>query len=195
MAIFRKFYDKVIKWSQHRHAPYYLAGVSFIESSVFPIPPDVMLIPMVLSKPTKAWHYATITTIASILGGMLGYALGFFAFELIGQPLLDLFGYQEAYDKVASWFLHYGFWAVFVAGFTPIPYKLFTLAAGVTMMPLLPFFVASIFGRTIRFFVVVWGIKGIGKRIEPLVMEYIDTIAWVTIGLIGIGLVLYYCFG
>lgn len=150
---------------------------------------------MVLSKPTKAWHYATITTIASILGGMLGYALGFFAFELIGQPLLDLFGYQEAYDKVASWFLHYGFWAVFVAGFTPIPYKLFTLAAGVTMMPLLPFFVASIFGRTIRFFVVVWGIKGIGKRIEPLVMEYIDTIAWVTIGLIGIGLVLYYCLG
>ncbi len=194
MAIFRQLYDKIINWSKHRHAPYYLAGVSFIESSVFPIPPDVMLIPMVLSKPTKAWHYAAITTFASILGGILGYALGLFAFEFIGDPLLQTFGYQEAYAKVVKWFEHYGFIAVFVAGFTPIPYKLFTIAAGATMMPLFPFIIASILGRTIRFFVVVWGIKGLGKKFEPLLLEYIDTIAWASIGLIGIAGVLYYCF-
>ncbi|MBS0287944.1 MAG: DedA family protein [Proteobacteria bacterium] len=194
MAIFRQLYNKVINWSKHRHAPYYLAGVSFIESSVFPIPPDVMLIPMVMGKPEKAWRYATITTMASILGGILGYFLGLCAFELIGEPLLQSFGYQQAYAKVVTWFEHYGFLAVFVAGFTPIPYKLFTIAAGATMMPLLPFVIASVLGRTIRFFVVVWGIKGIGKRLEPLFVEYIDTIVWFTIGLIGLAIVIYYCF-
>lgn len=192
MAIFRQFYDKVINWSKHRHAPYYLAGVSFIESSVFPIPPDVMLIPMVLSKPAKAWQYAFVTTIASIFGGILGYALGMFAFEFIGEPMIQTFGYQSAYAKVVSWFEHYGFIAVFVAGFTPIPYKLFTIAAGASMMPLFPFVVASIFGRTIRFFVVVFIIKGLGKRFELLFLEYIDTIAWISIGLIGMAGLLYY---
>lgn len=194
MALFRRLYDKVLSWSQHRHAPYYLAGVSFVESSVFPIPPDVMLIPMVLSKPIKAWEYAAITTIASIFGGILGYVLGLCAFELIGEPMLQTFGYEQAYAKVVKWFEHYGFIAVFVAGFTPIPYKLFTIAAGASQMALLPFIIASIFGRTIRFFVVVWIIKGLGKKLEPLIIEYIDIIVWAVLGLIGLGLVIYYLY-
>jgi membrane protein YqaA with SNARE-associated domain len=194
VAIFRRLYDKVLSWSTHRHAPYYLAGVSFVESSVFPIPPDVMLIPMVLSKPLKAWEYAVITTIASIFGGILGYVLGLCAFELIGEPMLQAFGYQQAYLKVVKWFEHYGFLAVFIAGFTPIPYKLFTIAAGASQMSLLPFIIASIFGRTIRFFVVVWVIKGLGKRLEPLIIEYIDIIVWAGLGLIGLGFLIYYLY-
>ncbi len=126
MRIFRHLYDKVLNWSHHRHAPYYLAGVSFAESSFFPIPPDVMLIPMVLSKPFKAWNFATITTISSILGGILGYLIGYYGFELLGEPLVKAFGYEESYARIVSWFAHYGFWAVLLAGFTPIPYKMFT---------------------------------------------------------------------
>ncbi|MBS0288460.1 MAG: DedA family protein [Proteobacteria bacterium] len=194
MAIFRWLYNKVIFWSQHRHAPYYLAGVSFIESSFFPIPPDVMLIPMVISKPFAAWKYAAITTFASICGGVLGYLLGLVAFEIIGSPLITLFGYEAMYAQVVNWFEHYGFIAVLVAGFTPIPYKLFTLAAGATQMPIIPFILASIFGRAIRFYMVVWVIKGLGKKYEPLFLEYIDTIAWILIGLLGIGILIYFLY-
>ncbi len=149
---------------------------------------------MVLSKPLKAWEFAAITTFSSILGGVLGYLLGMFAFELIGEPMIQAFGYQEIYAKVVKWFESYGFLAVFVAGFTPIPYKLFTIGAGASQMPLLPFVIASIFGRTIRFFVVVWIIKGLGKKLEPILIEYIDIIAWLLIGLIGISTLIYFIF-
>ncbi|HRE32519.1 MAG TPA: VTT domain-containing protein, partial [Candidatus Berkiella sp.] len=108
----------------------------------------------VLSKPFKAWNFATITTISSILGGILGYLIGYYGFELLGEPLVKAFGYEESYARIVSWFAHYGFWAVLLAGFTPIPYKMFTLAAGATQMALFPFVIASILGRGIRFFVV-----------------------------------------
>ncbi|MFI4937851.1 MAG: YqaA family protein [Candidatus Berkiellales bacterium] len=181
MKLFYRLYNKVLQWSSHRHAPYYLAGVSFIESSVFPIPPDVMLIPMVLSKPLKAWEYAAITTIASILGGLFGYALGYYAFELIGQPLINAFGYEEGYAVVSRWFEHYGFLAVFAAGVTPIPYKLFTLAAGASGMALAPFVIASIFGRALRFFIVAALVRKLGVKFEPLIRKYIDVIGWGTL--------------
>lgn len=192
MALFRRLYNKVINWSQHRHAPYYLAGVSFVESSFFPIPPDVMLIPMVLSKPLKAWEYAAITTLASILGGVLGYLLGLCAFELIGAPLIQAFGYQEIYSKVEKWFEHYGFIGVFFAGFTPIPYKLFTIAAGASKMPFLSFLAASFLGRPIRFFIVAWMVRGLGKKLEPVIVEYIEILAWSTLGVVGVGVGIYF---
>lgn len=192
MALFRRLYNKVLDWSRHRHAPYYLAGVSFVESSVFPIPPDVMLIPMVLSKPLKAWEYAAITTFASILGGVLGYLLGLCAFELIGEPFIQAFGYQEAYIKVEKWFEHYGFIAVFLAGFTPIPYKLFTIAAGASQMPFLSFIAASLLGRPIRFFIVAWMVRGLGKKLEPVIVEYIEILAWGTLILAGLGIGIYF---
>lgn len=178
MKIFRKLYDKVLSLANHRHASMYLAGVSFIESSVFPIPPDVMLIPMVMSKPLKAKEYAFITTIASILGGILGYALGYFAFELIGLPMIQAFGYEAGYAKVVKWFDNYGFWAVLIAGFTPIPYKLFTIGAGVSQMAMMPFIIASIIGRTIRFFIVTWLVCKFGKRLEALLLNHIEIICW-----------------
>lgn len=146
--------------ARHRHAQYYLAVLSFTESSFFPIPPDAMLAPMSLARPERAWYYATLTTVMSVLGGLAGYLIGWLAFDLI-EPALHAAGYWELYLAVREWFDRWGFWAIFIAGFSPIPYKLFTIAAGVISMPLLPFIVASIIGRGGRFYLVAglmrWG--------------------------------------
>lgn len=187
--IFRRLYEKVLNLSLHKHAPYYLAGVSFVESSVFPIPPDVMLIPMVLSQPRKAKEYAAITIIASILGGLAGYLIGYFAFELIGEPMIAAFGYEQGYTTVRHWFEQYGFWVVLLAGFTPVPYKIFTLAAGASQMALLPFIMASILGRFIRFAVVVYMVNKFGKKIEEKLIKYIEIIGW-TLFILVVGFLL-----
>jgi membrane protein YqaA with SNARE-associated domain len=167
-------------WAAHRHAPTYLAGLSFAESSFFPIPPDVMLAPMALATPKRAWFYAALTTLASALGGVAGYLLGMFAFEMIA-PLLRSYGYWEGFLRVQDWFDKWGFWAIFIAGFTPVPYKLFTISAGLIAMPFIPFLVASVIGRGARFYLVsalmVWG----GERMQNMVRTYIDRIGWLVI--------------
>lgn len=191
MKLFRSIYDRMLKWSNHRHAPYYLAGVSFVESSFFPIPPDVMLIPMILSRPMKAWEYASITTIASILGGLFGYAIGYFAFELIAQPFILAMGYEDAYLKVVKWFSDYGIAVIILAGFTPIPYKIFTIAAGMSQMALLPFMIGSVIGRGLRFFLVAMLVSRFGKRVEAVVLRYIEIIGWVVLMMVIIGGALY----
>lgn len=172
-----RLYDRAMIWAGHRHAPSYLAGLSFAESSFFPIPPDVMLAPMSLAKPKRAWHYAAVATVASALGGAVGYLIGMFAFDLV-QPLLHRHGYWDAFLKARGWFDTWGFWAVFLAGFTPIPYKVFTISAGVVAMPFLPFLVASLIGRGARFFLVsglmLWG----GERMQRAVRTYIDRVGW-----------------
>lgn len=178
--MFLRLYERVMLWSTHRHAPRYLAGLSFAESSFFPIPPDVMLAPMALAQPRRAWYLATLTTIASVLGGVFGYLIGRFAFEAL-EPLLHQLGYWEGFVRAQEWFDQWGFWAVFLAGFTPIPYKVFTIAAGVVGMPFLPFVLASLIGRGARFFLVsalmVWG----GVRMESMLRRYIDRIGWVLV--------------
>lgn len=178
--MFSRLYERVMRWSAHRHAPHYLAGLSFAESSFFPVPPDVMLAPMALARPERAWFFAGLTTVASALGGVFGYLIGRFAFELL-EPLLHQYGYWDAFVQAREWFEHWGFWAVFLAGFTPIPYKVFTIAAGVVAMPFLPFLIASLIGRGARFFLVaglmVWG----GVRMENLVRTYIDRIGWMMV--------------
>jgi len=184
MTFFRHLYLKVVNLSKHHHAPYYLAGVSFVESSFFPIPPDVILIPMVLGKPLKAWQYATITTISSILGGLLGYAIGYYFFELIGEPMVKALGYQVAYLRVVEWFSHYGFYALLIAGFTPIPYKLFTIASGAAQMLLFPFIIASVIGRGCRFFLVAGLLRYFGMKVEKVILKYIDIIAWSSLAIV-----------
>jgi membrane protein YqaA with SNARE-associated domain len=183
MALFSSLYDRVMVWSQHRHAPRYLAALSFSESSFFPIPPDVMLLPMALARPQRAWRLAALTTAASVLGGMLGYLIGMFAFELV-EPLMQRLGYFPRYLQAKDWFAAWGFWAVFLAGFSPIPYKLFTIAAGVIAMPLIPFLLASLFGRGARFFLVaalmVWGGEGMQSRLR----QYIDRVGWIMVLLV-----------
>ncbi len=180
MRLFSPLYDRAMRWARHRHAPRYLAGLSFAESSFFPIPPDVMLAPMTLARPDKAWWFAFLTTLTSVLGGMLGYLIGVFAFEAV-EPLLHRAGYWPHYLQAKAWFDEWGFWAVFLAGFSPIPYKIFTITAGVISMALIPFVVASAIGRGARFFLVAalmaWG----GERMEKLLREYIDRIGWLLV--------------
>jgi membrane protein YqaA with SNARE-associated domain len=162
-----------------------LAALSFSESSFFPIPPDVMLAPMVLASPHKAWNLALLTTVTSVLGGVLGYLIGMFSFELI-EPVLRDAGYYPKYLQAKQWFDEWGFWAVFLAGFSPIPYKVFTITAGVISMAFLPFVVASTIGRGARFYLVAallhWG----GEAMEGTIRKYIDIIGWVTVALVVI---------
>ena len=183
MRIFSYLYDKVISWSRHRHAPYYLASVSFAESSFFPIPPDVMLISMSLAKPSNSWRYAALTSIASVIGGIFGFILGAFFLKLI-YPLLIQMGYQGTYQTVQQWFHLYGFWIVFIAGFSPIPYKIFTIGAGAAHMPFVPFIIASIVSRSLRFYMVAGLIYWKGEQVHEAVPKYADWIGWGSVGLV-----------
>jgi len=180
--MFQSLYDKVLGWARHKHAQYYLASLSFAESSFFPIPPDTMLVPMVLAQPDKAVRYAFITTLSSVLGGLFGYVLGYFAMELI-EPLLHQFHYWERYLTARSWFEDWGIWVVFLAGFSPIPYKVFTICAGAMSMALAPFVLASVVGRGARFFLVALLIRMGGERFEKLLRRNIDMIGWVLVAL------------
>lgn len=177
MKIFSYLYDKALDWSKHRHAPKYLAGMSFAESSFFPIPPDVMLMPMALAKPEKAMWFAFITTIFSLLGGLLGYLIGYALLDLV-LPVLDSIHYMEKYERIVGFFEAYGFWIVFVAGFSPIPYKLFTIAAGASSMALLPFILASLVGRGARFYLVAYLMKIGGEKFEPKIRQSVDLIGY-----------------
>ncbi len=184
MRPFSALYDRAMQWSRHRHAPYYLAGLSFAESSFFPIPPDVMLAPMSMANPRRSWWFAGLTTVASVLGGLLGYAIGAFAFDLV-QPWVGEGGrYHAVFQQAKDWFDQWGVWAIFVAGFSPIPYKIFTITAGVLSMTLLPFVLASTIGRGARFFLVAalmaWG----GARMEGTLRRYVDRIGWIMLLLI-----------
>lgn len=186
--MFQKLYDQAIRWSKHRHATKYLAILSFAESSFFPVPPDVMLAPMVLANQGKAWHFALLTTIASVLGGILGYIIGFFAFDII-QPWLESSHYWPKYQLAEQWFESWGFWAIFIAGFSPIPYKVFTIAAGALSMLFFPFVLASFAGRGARFFLVAGLLAWGGERFESKLRQYMDSIGWsvVVILIVGIG--------
>jgi len=180
MAIFGPLYDRVMRWSRHRHAEWYLGAMSFAESSFFPIPVDVMLAPMCMASPGRAWRYALNATVFSVLGGLAGYAIGYLAFELI-EPWLSGSHYWDAYLTARDWFDRYGFWTVFVAGFSPIPYKVFTIAAGVASLALPGFFFASLIGRGARFFLVAGVVRYAGPRLEATLLQYIERIGWVVV--------------
>ncbi len=190
MKLFSPLYERVMRWAAHRHASRYLAGLSFAESSFFPIPPDVMLAPMSLARPEKAWNYAALTTLTSVLGGVLGYLIGLWAFDLV-EPLLHQRGYYDKYLLARQWFDQWGFWAVLLAGFSPIPYKVFTITAGVITMNFPLFVLASVVGRGARFFMVsglmVWG----GERMDGMLRRYVDWLGWLTVLL---ALVLFWIF-
>lgn len=177
MKLFSRLYDRVLIWARHRHAPWYLAGLSFAEASFFPVPPDVMLAPMSLAKPNRAWHFAMLATLGSALGGVFGYLIGHFAFD-IAEPYINSMGYAEAFMQTKTWFDEWGVWVVFIAGFSPIPYKVFTIAAGTVSMTFLPFVIASIIGRGARFFLVAGLISWGGEGMERFLRDYIDKLGW-----------------
>ena len=188
MPVLGGLYQRVLGWSRHRHAPRYLAGLSFAESSFFPIPPDVMLAPMTLAQPRKAWRFALLTTVASVLGGLAGYAIGYYALEWV-TPWLRELGYYDGYMTVREWFDRWGFLAIFIAGFSPVPYKLFTITAGAVAMSLPLFAVASFVGRGARFYLVAGLIRAGGEELEQRILHHIDRLA---IAVVVLGAIAYW---
>ena len=173
----RRLYDWVMRLAAHRRAVPALAAVSFAESSFFPIPPDVMLIPMIVANRAKAWWLATVCTVSSVLGGVAGYAIGFFLFEAVGQRVVDFYGYGHQFEVFQGWYTEYGLLIVFIAGITPLPYKVFTIASGVAGLPLGTFILGSVVSRGLRFFIEAALLWWIGEPIRAFVEKNLQ---WVT---------------
>jgi len=192
VALFESIYAGVMRFSRRREAPYYLSLLSFVESFILPFPPpDVMLAPMSLARPSRAMWFASLTLFFSVLGGLVGYLIGAFLFD-IAEPYIIEWGYQARFETVIAWFQEWGFWAVLVAGFSPVPYKIFTIAAGVLNLALLPFVLASIIGRGARFFLVAWCLAKFGPAIESRLMRFIEYIGWAVVVLLILAIAIYY---
>ena len=179
----RRLYDWTIRMADHPQALWVLALVSFVESSVFPIPPDVLMIPMILARPSKAWLIALVALVASVLGGLLGYAIGALAYEQIGQPILESLGKAGSMEEFSTKFNDFGFWAVLTAGVTPFPYKVITIMSGWTGMPLATFIATSILARGLRFFIVAGLLWKYGTPIRDFIEKRLGlvTIAFVVL--------------
>ena len=180
MRLFAPLYERVLSWAGHRHAERYLGVLSFAESSFFPIPPDVMLAPMCLAQRARAWRFASVTTVTSLAGGIAGYAIGYYLLEAI-EPWLHDMGYWPAYLNGRQWFDEWGVWAVFVAGFSPIPYKIFTISAGAAVLNFPGFVIASAIGRGARFFLVAGLIVAGGQRMADMLPKYVERIGWLLV--------------
>jgi membrane protein YqaA with SNARE-associated domain len=190
VKLFSSLYTKAMRWARDPRAPWYLGGLSFAESSFFPIPPDVMLAPMSMAQPKKAVWFGTLTTLTSVLGGMFGYLIGMFAFDMVA-PWLQAGHYAEPFALAKQWFDEWGFLAILAAGFSPIPYKIFTITAGVLSMAFVPFVLASLVGRGARFFLVAllmaWG----GEAMEQKLHRWIDWLGWLTVAAVVLIVVIY----
>ena len=165
----RRLYDGTMRLAEGPRALWALAGVSFVESSVFPIPPDVLMIPMVLANPRRAWLIALVCTLASVAGALLGYLIGYAFWEGIGQPILEFYGKGDRFDEFAARYNDWGAWAVLVAGITPFPFKVITIASGVTALSLPVFIVASLIARGLRFFLVAGLLWAFGAPIRDFI--------------------------
>lgn len=189
----RRLYDWTMDLAASRHAPHALAAISFAESSFFPIPPDTLLIPMVLAERRKAWWFATLCTIASVIGGFAGYFIGAVLFEELARPLLDFYGYGAKFDGFAARYNEWGAWIVFIAGVTPFPYKVITIASGATGLPLPVFAVASVLARGLRFFLVAGLLYWLGPPIRDFIEKRLGLVFTVALALLlgGFALVKY----
>ena len=165
----RRLYDRTMALADHPRALWWLAIVSFAESSVFPIPPDVLMIPMILARPSRAWLIALVALVSSVLGGLLGYAIGAFFYEGIGQPILEMMGTADAMEAFNTRFNDFGFWAVLGAGITPFPFKVITIMSGWTGMPLVTFVATSIIARSLRFFAVAALLRLFGAPVRAFI--------------------------
>jgi membrane protein YqaA with SNARE-associated domain len=160
----RSLYHRVLILAGSRRAPWWLAAISFAEASFFPVPPDVLLVPMALARPRQAWHLAVICTVASVAGGALGYLIGYALFDQLAKPILAAYGYGPSFERFQATFAQYGLWVILIKGLTPIPYKIVTIACGAAKFDFVLFMAASLVTRGARFFVVaallrVWGVQ------------------------------------
>ena len=165
----RRLYDRTIDLAAHRHAIWVLAAVAFTESFVFPVPPDVLLIPMVLAARRRAWRIALVCTAASVAGGLLGYGIGAVLYEGIGRQIVEFYGYGPQFANASGLYNEYGAWIVLVAGLTPIPYKIFTIASGVAALDPAVFVAASVVARGLRFFLIAALLYWIGPPVRDFV--------------------------
>jgi len=177
MKYLKKIYDIVLSYAEHKYSSFILFIISFIESSFFPIPPDILLIPLVLAKPKKAFHYASICTIASVLGGVFGYLIGFYFMDTIGVSILEIYNLNDGFNNVANLFNKYGVWAIGIAGLTPIPYKIFTIASGVFSYSIFWFIVLSVLSRGLRFFVLAFLLYIYGEKIKIFIEKYFNILS------------------
>ena len=165
----RRLYDWTLSLAASPHALWFLAIVSFVESSFFPIPPDVLMIPMIIARPNRAFLIATVCLVASVLGALLGYYIGYGLFESIGRPILELYGKDDSFAAMSETFNQYGAWAVIVAGVTMLPFKVITIASGVTGLSLPVFIGSSIIARAIRFYLVALLLWKFGEPIRDFI--------------------------
>lgn len=176
--LIHKTYDTMLSLSAKDHAMLFLFLVAFAESSFFPIPPDVMIIPMVLATPQKAWRIAGLATFASVIGGYFGYIIGSCFFDLIAKPLLEMYNALNQFKEFENYYHLYGAWIVFGAGITPFPYKIITIASGVVHLDLFIFTIASILARGIRFFLVAWLLKKYGAPMKVFIEK---NLGWLSV--------------
>jgi membrane protein YqaA with SNARE-associated domain len=175
--LIRKVYDLTLRISAHKHATWGLAGVSFVESSVFPIPPDVILIPMCIANRKKAFYYAAVCTVASVLGGLLGYAIGYALYESVGQKIIEFYGAGDKFGDMKARYDEYGGWIIFAKGLTPFPYKVLTILSGVMQMNLAVFIVSSVACRSLRFFLVAGLLWKFGEPVKVFIEKYLTWLA------------------
>lgn len=173
----RKLYNWTLDLAAKKNAVPILAGVSFIESSIFPIPPDVLLIPMCLAKREKAFFYAFICTVFSVLGGLAGYGIGYFLYDTVGMPILEFYGKAEYFQSFADRYNEWGAWIVLGAGVTPFPYKVITIASGVTQLNIGLFVIFSLIARSIRFFLIAGLLWKFGAPILNFIDKYLPWLA------------------
>lgn len=183
--LFKGLYNKCMQMAAHPNSERYLIGISIIESIFFPVPTALMVAPMAVARPERAVRIATIATVTSVFGGLFGYLLGYFAIAAV-EPILHDVGYWEKYMIAQQWFIEWGFWAVVVAGFSPIPFKLFTISAGALAMSVPLFLMAALVGRSAHFFLVALLMAWAGPKLEPVVRRYIEWLGWLTVIIIAV---------
>ena len=180
MNLFRKLYDWTLEKSKDPKAPWFLAIISFVESSFFPIPPDIILIPMVIAKRAKAWFFAFICTISSVLGGVAGYFIGYFFYLTIGEFIIELYSYQNEYSDFKSKYEgEIWLWFVFFAGLTPFPFKIITIASGALKINMISFVAIALVSRGLRFYLVATLLKFFGNYIKEYIDKYFNLFTFV----------------
>ena len=177
MKIFQPLFERAIVWARHKHAPALLTFLSFIEAIFFPVPPELMLAPMCVAQPRRGFYFASLSLLGSMVGMFIGYAIGFYAIEL-AMPFIEKMGYAAQFDSIKQEAAANGFWLLLIAGFTPVPFKIFTLASGAVGMPLLPFFFGGAIGRGKRVFLVAGAIRLGGEKAEATLRRHIEPVGW-----------------
>lgn len=194
MKLFGPIYERALAWARHPRAPALLTGLSFAEAVVFPVPPEVMLAPMSLSQPRRGFWFATLSLVGSLAGAVIGYLLGHYAFELV-KPLLESLGWMHKIDEQVTYLREVSeqspwkaFWILVLAGFTPIPLKIFTWASGIVGVPLLPFLASMAVGRGKRVYLIALAIRLGGERAEKALHKYIEPVGWIASALLVAGI-------